>query len=145
VKAAGTLKLHEKMPWAPELRQLVADLESRLKQGPPDPIKRRAQIVEGRKLDGPKGTADWSGAIRDWKDYLALQISDEWRTSAKAEMARLHLPAREELDSIGKRAARMAEDGNKAEALALLKSQRARFELTESAPALEKLIARHDR
>ena len=136
---------HRRVPWEPELRQLAADLESRLTQGPPDPLKRRAEIIKERKLDGPKGAADWSGAIRDWKDYLALKISDDWRKAAQAEIVRLHSLAREDLDLIGKRAGRMVEEGKKAEALALLKSQRPRFELTESAPVVEKLIAQVDR
>ena len=136
---------HRRVPWEPELRQLVADLESRLTQGPPDPLKRRTEIVQERKLDGPKGAADWSGAIRDWKGYMALKISEEWRKSAQAEIPRLQPLAREDLDLIGKRAARMVEEGKRAEAVALLKSQRPRFELTESAPTLEKMIAQADR
>lgn len=136
---------HRNVPWSAALDDVVRKLEDRLKSGPPDPQKRRVQIVEARTLDGPRGAADWSGAIRDWRDYVALEISEDWRKAAKAEMARLHPLAREDVDLMGKRAARMTEDGKKAEAVALLKSQRARFELTESAGTLEKLIAQYDR
>lgn len=137
---------HRAMPWVAALDGEILKLEKREKVGDvPDPLKKRAEIVAKRNLEDRKGAADWSGAVRDWKDYLSLKLPAEYRPKAEDELARLQPLAREDFDLVRKRADRMVEEGRTKETLDLLKSQRKRFELTGSAEALERQIARHDR
>jgi len=149
VRACAMRERHRAVPWTSELDAILEKLrksDERFREtaGRSAFQVRRAEILEKFKLDDRKA-AHWSGAIRAWKEYLAEKITDVDRTKAEKEIKVIQSLAREEVDSIGKRAARMVEEGSKADAVALLKSQRGRFELTESAPTLEKLIAQVDR
>lgn len=138
---------HRKVPWAAALDEVVEKLRAReivMGDAIPDFQKRRAEIVAKFKLDDRK-VAHLSGAIRAWKDYLKEKIADGDRARVENELKVIQQQAREELDRIGKAAARRVEEGNKTDAVAFLKAQRGRFELTECATQLEKLIVQNDR
>lgn len=146
-KTKAVRERHRAMAWVAAIDAEIAKLEKRQDAlRVPDPPQKRKEIVEKRKLDDRKGAADWSGAVRDWKDYLALpRLPADYRPKAQEELARVHALAREDFDLLRKRADRTAEEKGKKDALELLKSARKRFELTESAPALEQRIASLDR
>ncbi len=148
-RAVAMRERHREAPWSPSLGEVVKRLgrmqaELRIAGMRLDFQARRKKIREECALEDRR-IAHWSNALRAWKNYLAEKIADVDRAKAENEMKAVLQQAREELDSVGKRAALMAEEGNRAEAVAFLKSQRGRFELTESAAALEKLIAQVDR
>lgn len=77
-----------------------------------------------------KGRARWGPALKAWKDYLGLSIPENDRAAAQDAMKTIELRAREEVDSLIRRAG-APED---------LKAQRLRFEGTKAAVELEKAI-----
>jgi hypothetical protein len=105
---------------------------------------KRQEIGDKFKLGDRRGV-HWSNAIRAWKEYIDQKVTDDNKNKAENEIRQLNQRAREEIDTIGKKAARDVEEGKKAQAVDELKSHRGRFELTESAGALQKLIEEHDK
>ncbi len=136
------------LPFLPELDELILKVGKQLDTAAAigkrlDFQSKRQEITEKFKL-GDRKDVHWSDAIRAWNDYIG-KVTDDNKNKAENEIRQIHLRAREEFDSIRKRAALKIEEGNKAGAIEELKSHRGRFELTESATALQKLIEEHDK
>lgn len=99
----------------------------------------RNKINDEHKL-GDRSQAHFSRALQAWKEYLKQEVPSDSRQKAEQEIVKVNQMALAELDTLQKRAERMAESGKKNEAVDLLKQQRGRFELTEHYEKLEKLI-----
>ncbi len=140
---------HREVPWGRELDATVERL-ARMAATKRDMDRRtefqvrRAEIAERFKVGEPSG-GDWSGALGDWKAYLGETITDVDRGKAENETRSLQRRAREEWSRIASRARRLVEEGRRAEALALLRAERPRFEATEVAEELRKRIEELDR
>jgi hypothetical protein len=137
------------LPFLPELDELllkvgkVLDTAAAINKRMDFQAKRQA-INDQFKL-GNKRDVHWSDAIRAWKSYIDQKVTDDNKNKAENEVRQINQRAREELDSIRKRAEKMAEENNRPGALDELKKHRGRFELTDSAGQLQKLVETYDK
>jgi pSer/pThr/pTyr-binding forkhead associated (FHA) protein len=136
------------LPWKKDLAETLEKIDNLLKTESAinrrqDFQVRRNEIIKNCKLDDKKA-AEWGSAIKAWKEYLegkeGSKPSDDNRNKAENEVRGLQNRAHEDLEGLKKAAQRLVEDNKKADAVELLKQQRPRFEGTESAEDLEKVI-----
>jgi pSer/pThr/pTyr-binding forkhead associated (FHA) protein len=137
------------LPFLPELEDLILKVgkmidTKRATDRRSDFQAKRQEINDKFKL-GNRKEVPWSDAIRAWKEYIDSKVTDDNKNKAENEIRQINQRAREELDSIRKRAEKMVEENNKTGALDELKKHRGRFELTESAGQLQKLVETYDK
>lgn len=138
------------LPWLAELQDLVNRLVRMVDTEISVGKKRDFQYLRNKyndefKLGEKGGQAQYSRAIAAWREYIKKgEAPSDARQKAEQEIVNINRMALGELDSLQKRAERLAESGKKAEALDLLKPQRGRFELTDHYEKLEKLIRQYE-
>jgi pSer/pThr/pTyr-binding forkhead associated (FHA) protein len=128
--------------WKPRLRQIIETLERTLDTEAQTSKREdfqviRNEIVEKYKLANNKGEADYSGAVKAWKEYLTKPKADKAKTDQALQSITLN--AKDEFGRIRSRAQRNAEK-DKAAALADAEKQFPRFEATDVAEDFKKLI-----
>lgn len=114
----------------------------------PDFATKRTEISDKFRLAGDSGAADWSGAAKEWGDYLKGRPSTENKAKAEEELHTLHLRAKEEADRLRMKAEALAQENKMAEAVDLLKQQLARFEygdLQDLHAELQAAIQKYDK
>ncbi len=137
---------NSKLPWLPELRIMLEKLDNLITTEEKtrkslDFQVYRNDVIKNNKIEERKsGHAIWSGALRDWNNYLARNPGDDNRRKAENEITILQRWAEEDFMELKRRADRKVEEGQKADAIEELKQSRARFEKTEQEPKLEALI-----
>ena len=102
----------------------------------------RQSIIDASRLDqGTGAKADWSDAIRRWKEYVAMGgISEVDKEKARGDIRRLNARAKEDLAVIRIRVRNVIQEGRRADAVLMIKSAHPRFEMTESIDDLEMLL-----
>jgi hypothetical protein len=130
-----------------EVLAYLQSMQAALSRVRSDPKLLLKGVPPGTPLEARrKQLAEWLQASAKPSENLILLWnqrafgSAEERAAARKEIDRLETQARQELDTLGKKAMLLREDGRKAEALEILKAARPRFELTGLAAELQKLI-----
>ncbi len=133
------------VPWVKELGVIIETLGKLMDTD--RAIEKRMDFQNVRNginqecaLGDKTGKANYSLAVRKWKEYIENKPSDDARNKAVNEISQIGIKINEELRGLRNRAERLADDKKKDEALDSLKQQRPRFEKTEGEEALEKLI-----
>jgi hypothetical protein len=111
----------------------------------PDFQARKAEIADKYKLAGDPAAADWSGAVKEWNDFLKSKPSADGKSKADGEIRAIHGKAKEDLGRLRKKAEALAQENKMAEALDLLKQQASRFVNTELQAELETAIKQYDK
>jgi pSer/pThr/pTyr-binding forkhead associated (FHA) protein len=137
------------LSWLPELKVILERISKVLDTEAATRRREDFQVIRNELSDRHKlsrrSEAVFSGAVRDWKEYLKGKISDENRTKADGALRAVNQQAREELKAIEIRVRKMVENGNQAGAVEELKKQRARFEMTEVEADFQKLQSEIDK
>ena len=111
----------------------------------PDFDAKRTDIAARHKLAGDPSAADWGGAIKDWGDFLKGKPSGETKAKAEGEIKTIQAKAKQDFDRLRKKAEALTAENKMAEALDLLKQQKARFEHTEAEADLDAVIRQYDK
>ncbi len=102
---------------------------------------RRQEITEKHKLGAKDGSAHYSNAIREWKDFLAGSASSDEKTKAQGELNNINVRAKEAVGTLRTRSTNLKDSGKKDEAVEMVKKDRTRFELTDVYSEYEKVLA----
>jgi hypothetical protein len=111
----------------------------------PDFEARRTDITSRHKLSGDPAAADWGGALKDWSDFLKGKPAGETKAKAEGEIKAIQAKAKQDFDRLRKKAEALTAENKMAEALDLLKQQKARFEHTEAEADLDAAIKQYDK
>jgi hypothetical protein len=111
----------------------------------PDFQARKAEIAEKCKLSGDPAASDWSGAVKEWNEFLKGKPGGDGKAKAEGEIRAIQGKAKEDLGRLRKKAEALAQENKMAEALDLLKQQLARFENTDLQAELETAIKQYDK
>ena len=149
---------------ASEITKLLASLEARrtgssgtpppktdLKDVPekgPDFQGKKTEIAEKRKIAGDPSAADWTGALKDWSEFLKGKVPEETRTKVSGEMADVHTRAKEDAERLRKKADALAQENKMAEAVDLLRHQLPRFQhpaLKDVSDELQATLLKYDK
>lgn len=137
------------LEWLPQLKIILERLNKMIETDR-EILKRenfqniRNDISDKHKLSR-RSDANFSGALRDWREYLKGKVNDENRTKADGAMRAINQQAREELRAVETRVKKLAENGDKTAAADELKKQRPRFETTEVEADFQKLQSEIDK
>jgi len=114
----------------------------------PDFQAKKSEIAEKRKIAGEPATADWTGALKDWGDFLKAKVSDETKSKVEGETGALQAKAKEDADRLRKKAEALAQENKMAEAVDLLRQQLPRFQhpsLRDLAEELQSTLKKYDK
>jgi pSer/pThr/pTyr-binding forkhead associated (FHA) protein len=131
------------VPWATELKEILEKVNNMINTQAATSRRNdfqvfRNDLIDRHKLNDRTGSAQWGPALREWKRYLGEVKSDDTRNKVNIEIENLENRAREEIDTLRRRAER--DERGKAEAVDGLKQNRPRFDGTQAADLLEKVI-----
>jgi hypothetical protein len=111
----------------------------------PDFQAKKTEIADRYKLSGDASAADWAGAIREWSEIAKGKASGELKSKAEEEIRAIQEKAKQDLDRLRKKADGLAQENKMAEALDLLKQQKARFEHPSLQPEMDAAIRQYDK
>jgi pSer/pThr/pTyr-binding forkhead associated (FHA) protein len=136
------------LPWFPTLQDYLKRLERLIETKRREDQRNDFQFLRNQYNDdfklGDRSQAQFSKAIAAWREFIKKgEAPSDARQKAEQEIVNINRQALAELDTLQKRAERLAESGKKAEALDLLKLQQGRFELTDHFEKLQKLIRQY--
>jgi hypothetical protein len=150
---------------ASEITKLLASLDARRTAGSsgtpppktdpkdapekgPDFLGKKTEISEKHKIAGDPSAADWTGALKDWSDFLKGKVPEETRTKVSGEMAAVHTRAKEDAERLRKKADALAQENKMAEAVDLLRQQLPRFQhpaLKDVSDDLQAALLKYDK
>jgi hypothetical protein len=148
---------------ASELGKLLAGLETRRSAGAvgipksdprenadkgPDFQAKKTEIAEKHKIAGDPAAADWTGALKDWSDFLRGRVPEETKAKVANEMGSVHSKAKEDADRLRKKAEALAQENKMAEAVDFLRQQLPRFQhpaLKDVADDLQSTLQKYDK
>ena len=111
----------------------------------PDFDAKRTDIAARHKIAGAPEAADWGGAVKDWTDFLKGKPSGETKAKVEGELRSIQAKAKQDFDRLRKKAEALTAENKMAEALDLLKQQKARFEHTDAESDLDAAIKQYDK
>jgi tetratricopeptide (TPR) repeat protein len=136
------------LPWLPTLRDYLQRLQRMHDTAIEEDRRKDFQYLRNKYNEdfklGDRSQAQFSRAIAAWQEFIKKgEAPSDARQKAEQEIVNINRQALAELDTLQKRAERLAESGKKAEALDLLKLQQGRFERTDHYEKLQKLIRQY--
>jgi hypothetical protein len=111
----------------------------------PDFQTKKTELADKYKLSGDGSAADWSGAVKEWTEVSKGKAPGDFKSRAEAEIRAIQGRAKQDFDRLRKKAESLAQENKMAEALDLLKQQKARFEHTDLQADLDAAIRQYDK